>query len=482
MGGTITSGSPTLEIKVGTQLGSYEIVGLLGQGAMGRVYRARHARLGREVALKVLNPEFVARADVVKRFFREARVVNDIDHENIVEVSDFVEQPGIAYLVMELLEGESLRDLMNLRGRKYPQVKRIVAILRQVCGALEAAHAKGVVHRDLKPDNVFVVKRDGADFVKVLDFGVAKLRGGGDMAETTTGMIIGTPHYMSPEQALGRDVTRSTDLWAAGVVLYEALAGSVPFSGASFVELANQIRMQPPRPLPPKTPRGEKIPAWLGEVIAKCLEKKPSDRFRSMSALGDALEAGGPIRKGGFPKRLVGGAAALALAAGLALLAWRWDVPGRLRATLEKAGRGWQTLRAESPKPAPSPAPLPAAAPKHDAAPTPAREPEPPPKRATEPAPAPAAAKAKPPAPPKRPATVELSVRTSPSGARVTRLDTGERLGRTPLRVNVPRKAATVWIQVALDGWAPIKFAVDLRKDNAANVTFQPAKRTRRRR
>src|SRR5512138_1145984 len=196
---TVTSTrSLTLEIQIGQTIGSWEIVDLLGKGAMGHVYRARHARLGREVALKVLNAEFVARPDVVQRFFREARVVNDIDHENIVEVSDFVEQPGLAYLVMELLEGESLRDLMNLRGRKYPQVKRIVAILRQVCGALEAAHAKGVVHRDLKPDNVFVTKRDGADFVKVLDFGIAKLRDSGDdQASTVSGMILGTPHYMA---------------------------------------------------------------------------------------------------------------------------------------------------------------------------------------------------------------------------------------------------------------------------------------------
>jgi serine/threonine-protein kinase len=477
---TVTSTrSLTLEIKVGTQLGSYEVIELLGKGAMGRVYRARHTRLGREVALKVLNPEFVARADVVQRFFREARVVNDIDHANIVEVSDFVEQPGLAYLVMELLEGDSLRDLMDLRGRKYPQVKRIVAILRQVCSALEAAHAKGVVHRDLKPDNVFVVKRDGADFVKMLDFGVAKLRGGGDMAETTTGMIIGTPHYMSPEQALGRDVTKTTDVWAAGVVLYEALAGSVPFSGGSFVELANQIRMQPPKPLPPKTPRGERIPAWLGEVIAKCLEKKPSDRFKSMAALDEALAAGGPLSTGAFPRRLVGAALALALLGGLAGLGWRYDVPGRVRATYDKARRGWQTLVAERAKPG-APA---AAEPRREPERPPAPAAEPPVRRAPEPAPAPAHAKAPAPPPaPKRPPTVELAIRTTPSGARVTRLDTGERLGRTPIQVNVPRKAADVWVQVTLDGYKPIKFIVDLRKDNAANITFQGVKKTTRRR
>jgi serine/threonine-protein kinase len=487
------TGTGTLEIQIGSTLGSYEIVGLLGKGAMGRVYRARHARLGREVALKVLNPEFIARPDVVQRFFREARVVNDIDHENIVEVSDFVEQPGVAYLVMELLDGVTLHELLGQSGRRYPQIKRIVAILRQVCDALGAAHAKGVIHRDLKPDNVFVVKRDGADFAKVLDFGVAKLRGGGDLAETTTGMIIGTPHYMAPEQALGRDITRATDVWAAGVVLYEALAGAVPFKGESFVELANQIRMQPPAPLPAKTPRGEKIPAWLGEVIAKCLEKKPGDRFKSMAALGEALDAGGPLRSEAFPRRLVGVAAAVALAGAGIGVAWHYDVPGRARLTYDKARRGWQTLGAQPPEPVGPPAsretkPLapaavgsPPATPattgaKHATAPAEAP--------ASQPAPEPAVTKPRAalPAAPKRPATVELAVRTSPTGARVTRLDTGERLGRTPVRLNVPRKAATVWIQVALDGYQPIKFAVDLRKDNSANITFQGAKRTTRRR
>lgn len=466
MGDTVIgSGSMTLEIKLGSTIGSWEIVDLLGKGAMGRVYRARHVRLGREVALKVLNPEFVARPDVVQRFFREARVVNDIDHQNIVEVSDFVEQPGLAYLVMELLDGNSLRDLLDLKGRKYPQVKRLLPILRQVCDALDAAHGKGVVHRDLKPDNVFVVKRDGADFVKVLDFGVAKLRGGDDMAETTTGMIIGTPHYMSPEQVLGRDVTKATDIWAAGVVLFEALAGEIPFAGGSFVELANQIRLQPPKPLPKKTPRGEKIPGWLGDVIAKCLEKKPADRYKSMAALGEALAGGGRVRSFGFPWWILKPAAALAIVAALAVVAIRLDVPARAQATFERARRGLQTVVDER-----RAALAPEKAPHREAAPAPARrEPAPEPEKS----PAPAASKL--------PATVELSLRSSPSGARVVRLDTGARLGRTPLSLRVPRKAATVWIQMTLDGYKPIKFTVDLRKDNSANVTFQGVKRTRRR-
>jgi len=467
------SPNATVEIQVGSTLGSYEIVALLGKGAMGRVYRARHLRLGREVALKVLNAEFVARADVVQRFFREARVVNDIDHANIVEVTDFVEQPGLAYLVMELLDGVSLGDLMKLRGRKYPPVKRIVAIMTQVCAALEAAHAKGVVHRDLKPDNVFVVKRNGADFVKVLDFGVAKLRGGGDLAETTTGMIIGTPHYMAPEQALGREVTRATDIWAAGVVLYELLAGCVPFTGASFVELAMQIREKPPKPFPPKTPRGERVPPWLAAVALKCLEKKAADRYRSMAALAEALGDRGEDRSRRFPRRLAAGLVALAAGAALFGLAVRFDAPARARGALERARAsvrasvGGLIDRVSSPAPAPPP--------RETRETREAREPAP--------TPAPAAAPAKTaPAPPPRPATVELSLRSTPPGARVIRLDTGERLGRTPLRTNVPRKAASVWLQMTLDGYQPIKFTVDLRRDNTANVTFQGLGRPARRR
>ena len=475
------------DFKSGSTLGSYEIVGLLGKGAMGRVYRARHLRLGREVALKVLNPEFVAQPDVVQRFFREARIVNEIDHKNIVEVTDFVERPGLAYLVMELLEGESVRDLMDRRGRKYPQLKRIVAILTQVCAALEAAHAKNVVHRDLKPDNVFVIKRDGADFVKVLDFGVAKLRGGGDLAATTTGMIIGTPHYMAPEQALGREVSRAADIWAAGVVLYELLAGCRPFAGESFIELAMQIREKPPKPLPSKTPRGERIPPWVAAVVLRCLEKKPADRYRSMTALAEALSERGVDTSRRLPRKLVAVVAGLAAGVTLAVFAVRAELPTRTIAALERAR---SALRAPAERP-PAPPPTPAAvttkeAKPQQAAPSPPpaqpstpQPPPPPAKRAAAPVERPAA-RAVAPAP--RPPTIELVLRSTPPGARVVRLDTGERLGRTPLRADVPRKAATVWLQMTLDGHQPIKFTVDLRRDNTANVTFQSAKPPARRR
>ena len=469
-----TAGEP---IEVGTVLGNYELVDLLGKGAMGRVFRARHALLGREVAIKVLNADLAARPDIVDRFFREARVVNDIDHGNIVEVTDFVEAPGVAYLVMELLDGVSLRELLKQKGRRYPPIARLLGILMQVCDALEAAHAKGVVHRDLKPDNVFVVKRDGEDFVKVLDFGIAKLRDSGDdQASTMSGMILGTPHYMSPEQALGKRVDRLADVWAAGVVLYEVLAGAVPFTAKSFVELAVKIREQPPAPLPPKTPRGEKVPPELAAIVMRCLEKKPVDRFRSMAALAEALREPRKARAAARSRRQLGGAAAGVAALILATaLAIRYDVPRQLRGAFTPAVRTVERSVEKS---------VDTVEKAVEAAKTPSQRPPPAPAPAPAPDPSPAAGSSAPAtrkAPP-RPATVELLLKSSPSGARVTRLDTNERLGRTPLRLDVRRKEATVWLEMKLDGWHPVRFAVDLRKDNTANVEFKKASRKTARR
>ncbi len=536
---TIVGTAPAVD--VGTTLGSYELVAVLGRGAMGCVYRARHIRLGREVAIKVLNPEYVARPDVVERFFREARVVNDIDHEHIVEVTDFVEAPGLAYLVMELLEGTSLRELMAQRGRKYPPLSRILRIVTQVCEALEAAHEKGVVHRDLKPDNIFVVERDGADFVKVLDFGVAKLRDPVDNAATSAGMVLGTPHYMAPEQALGRDVDRRADIWAAGVVLYELLSGSVPFTAPSFVELAIFIREQPQKALPRRTPRGERIPAWLGAVLTKTLEKRPDDRFESMSALARALHAPRRRRSIVRPRRLLAAVASAAVVATGAVVALRFGVPRNLGAALEPGRRLVRELASAAPavpspssdatgtpiSPAiPSPTASPTASPSGtssatstSSAPTtsqrpatstsaaPAASQRPAPSTSAAPAASPRQATTSRATPSSRPATstsaapttsprpattsratppsrtgsgpgsqqrgaVELLIRSSPPGASVVRLDTGQRLGKTPLRVNVARKAAEVWLRLTLDGYKQVKFAVDLRRDNTANVAL----------
>jgi serine/threonine protein kinase len=317
--------SPPLEAreKEGDVLGSYELVKLIGEGSMGRVFLARHARLGRQVALKVMRPEHLRTPHLVQRFFQEARSVNQINHEHIVEVFDFVNEvegsdSGRAYCVMELLVGASLAELL----RKQPlAIERIVHITRQVCAALEAAHQLGVVHRDVKPDNIFITERNGdTDFTKVLDFGVAKLTspiGEEKASETIEGTIVGTPAYMAPEQAAGLGADHRADIYGVGVVLYEILAGHPPFESTSFGQLVVQIITKPPPPLPALTPGGERIPARLKSLVMACLEKEPQNRPHSMDELSQQLgkSLGG---SNSWPRRLgkvwVVGASALVLA------------------------------------------------------------------------------------------------------------------------------------------------------------------------
>lgn len=266
--------------SVPASVGPYRVLGLLGEGAMGRVFRAE--RDGRLVALKLLRREHLRSRLLLDRFFREARAVSRIRHPHIVEVLEVGEERGPqglerAYCVMELLEGKTLGALFRERALG---VARTVEIASQVCQALAAAHATGVVHRDVKPDNVFVVSRRGADWVKLLDFGIAKLLKLGPELTRTPGTVIGTPHYMAPEQASGAPVDGRSDLYALGVVLYEMLAGRRP----------GRIRGAP-EPLPAQTPGGEPIPPAVARSILDCLAPEPADRPPSALALGEALQA-----------------------------------------------------------------------------------------------------------------------------------------------------------------------------------------------
>lgn len=502
-GTTIDIRTAPIEISVGSELGSYQLVSLLGEGAMGRVFKARHVKLGRSVALKVLNPEYAARPDIVKRFFREARVVNEISHEHIVEVTDFVEVPGLAFLVMELLDGESLRDVLKRRRGKWPTVRRIAAVMAQVCDALAAAHDKGVVHRDLKPDNIFVIKRAGGDYAKVLDFGIAKLKDQSDTGSTSTitGMILGTPLYMSPEQAMGKEVGPASDVWAAGVVLYELLSGSVPFKAGNFVDLVQKIRNEPAPPLPARTPRRERIPPPIAAAVMKCLEKSPADRHRSMKGLAEALRSGVGLSRHGRRVpwlALAAAAAAFAVAYGgwragmsrkVSLLARRTgtEVSGAARSATGGAGGASRSPAEAHPRPAP---------PREPAAPArepPAREGREAPREA-HPGGAPREAHAREvqresapreAAPAKRARatrqpTVELELRSTPSGAKVVRLDTGELLGRTPLRVKVSQRSREVRLRFTLDGYDPGSATASLRSGGKVSVTLRKPARRRR--
>jgi len=262
--------------------GAYAVEGLLGEGTMGSVYRARHQTLGRKVAIKRLHPKLLSDQALVKRFLQEARLVNTINHPHIIEVQDFVEAPGEVYAVMELLEGETLNRRLSKRALSLAE---IVDLATQIAEALEAAHALAVVHRDLKPDNVFLTTRDGKDWVKVLDFGVAKLLSteGPRVVETQNGDVLGTPRYMAPEQAAGLDVDARTDVYAFGTLLFELLAGQPPFDATVFGQLAADIITRPPPPVPELTRTGEAVPQPLRALVAACLAKNADHRPASMS-------------------------------------------------------------------------------------------------------------------------------------------------------------------------------------------------------
>jgi serine/threonine-protein kinase len=275
------------DARVGTLLdGRYEITRVLGAGGMGKVYEARNVRVGRKVAIKFLRSLYATHPEVLRRFENEARAVGPLDHENIAAVHDFGDDGGTRFLVMDLLVGEDCERLLEREG--VLPVARAVDIVRQVCGGLDVAHRAGVVHRDLKPANLFVTKRAArTDLVKILDFGIAKLRSGSEAAGTRTGLALGTPHYMSPEQARGdRGIDHRTDIYSLGVILYQLLGGETPHRGDSYLEIIYSILHTTPKPLEAIR---EALPAGLSQVVATAMGADPSGRYESAAALAEAL-------------------------------------------------------------------------------------------------------------------------------------------------------------------------------------------------
>jgi eukaryotic-like serine/threonine-protein kinase len=269
-----------MALSAGTKLGQYEIVGLIGAGGMGEVYRATDTKLGRSVAIKILPEAFARDADRVSRFQREAQMLAALNHSNIAAIYDVQEANESRFLIMELVEGETLAD--RIKRGPIP-VDEALQIGSQICEALEAAHEKGIVHRDLKPANVKVLP-DGK--VKVLDFGLAKAIENSapnramsnsptlSMAATNAGIILGTAAYMSPEQAKGKVVDRRTDIWAFGCVLYEMLAGRPAFDGEDVPDILSRILQRDPdwSLLPSNTP------LRIRELLRLCLEKSSKNR------------------------------------------------------------------------------------------------------------------------------------------------------------------------------------------------------------
>jgi serine/threonine protein kinase len=431
---SVTIDEPDLS---GQTLGPYELHRILGEGAMGRVYLGKHNRIGREAAIKVLKAEHARHKDLVQRFIQEATAVNAIKNEHIVEVHDFGEEltaDGSArvYCVMEVLRGRALSEEME---RGPLGLQRSCRIVQQLTKALGAAHALGVVHRDVKPENVYLHERDGdPDYVKVLDFGVAKLLkplASLPTSSTQAGVVIGTPEYMAPEQALGISTDLRVDIYAVGLVLYELLAHRQPFQGDTFGKLVVEITTRPPPPLPERSAKGELIPAGLKQIISRCLEKKPEDRWNSAAELAAALEpyvhTGNTVitvlpqlpedellagRASSVPKLMAAFAAALLLGA-----AAFWAL----------------------------------------------RNPEPVAEAAVPREPARVAAVV-------APVQVTLEVSSQPAGAKVVRLDTQQAVGVTPLKFSAEKAESSIGLRLELPGHQSVEREVSLSANVALSI------------
>jgi serine/threonine-protein kinase len=442
---------PSQDPLIGATLGGlYRVERLLGVGGMGRVYQARHELLNKDFAIKVL-PE--ARADkpaATERFLREARAASKVESDHIVKVFNVDrDHEHRLFIVMELLEGENLAERI---ARGPIALEDAIEIARQTGTALQAAHDAGIVHRDLKPENIFLVKRNGRDFVKVLDFGISKIKNPehGDPKLTATDQIVGTPLYISPELARGIEtVDHRTDIYALGVILYEMLTGSPPFTGKNHFQLLYQHGNEAPDP-PSKRSERAQIPAPVEAAILRALEKEPSARFDTMDALVTALS-----ERSAKPKRRRWGAiAGLAAAAlgGLLLVLWLGPdaepapVPEVVSNGVEEAkGSAAPTVpiadaEAEGPDASapgmtkPSGVPVETADPGPDAAP------------------------------------VTLTLRSSPPGAIV--LVDGERRGKTPLRIEV-RRGEAAKVRFSLRGYRTARRQVVAERDQTVRVRLQ---------
>ena len=450
----------------------YRIEKLIGEGGMGLVYQVTHIAIGKKLAMKVLRGEMARDQEVVQRFVQEAQSASSIGHENIIGISDFGRLPDDSvYFVMEFLDGESLTAVIA-RGGSIP-VTEAIHIIRQIASALGAAHARGIVHRDLKPDNIYLVKRgDGtSNFVKVLDFGIAKV-GGAASKLTKAGMVFGTPHYMSPEQAAGQTVDHRTDIYALGVIMYEMFVGRVPFDADTFMGILTKHMFEPPTPISEASPAGARLGA-LEDITMKALEKKPESRYQSMVELIGDLER---MHTGGSSVVKIGMTRPGSLADALEPMSrteyrlsqsgGEEDVapPNRGRAVLVGAllalvvvgggGAAWWVI-SKGNTPATSHTPAPSAATNEIAAP---------PSPAPSPAPVPPT-----PAPAPTPAET-VTITSTPAQASV--FVDGALIGTTPARLPKPTGSATQAVEVRSEGYTNQSVLVTSTSAETLNVVL----------
>jgi serine/threonine-protein kinase len=281
------------ELTGATLSGRYLVKKKLGQGGMGAVYEVTHTEIGGRYAVKVLLDKYAQRDAIVKRLKQEAQLATSLEHEHIIRVTDFGNtDDGRTYVVMEYLEGESLAECLARESKLTEQ--RILRIASQTASALAAAHKKGIVHRDIKPENLFLLKRKDQDFVKVVDFGISKsLRSSDEQEEqprlTQTGMVLGTPLYMSPEQARGDDdLDHRVDIYALGVIMYEAAAGRVPFIGTNYLSVISQVLNKEPTPLRELRPE---LSEEFDAIVSRAMAKDRSHRYADANAMLEDLTA-----------------------------------------------------------------------------------------------------------------------------------------------------------------------------------------------
>jgi len=298
----------------------YRVVRKLGEGGMGSVYLAEHVVIEKKFALKVLAPELSRRSDLVARFLQEARSASRIGHENVIDIMDFGQSPdGLVYIAMEFLDGKDLGEIVRGKGAMLWSEARDIVL--QICRALRAAHDKGIVHRDMKPENIFLIQREGQPhFVKILDFGIAKVMGLDPNGPrlTRTGMIFGTPEYMAPEQAEGKDTDHRADIYAVGCIMYHLITGQTPFVAESFMTMLTKHLME--EPVPPSARRPDLvITPEMDALVLKALEKDRDKRWQSMAELLEAVgvcpgpETATPKLPGGQTVAMGGAHAAAAL-------------------------------------------------------------------------------------------------------------------------------------------------------------------------
>jgi serine/threonine-protein kinase len=456
----------------------YKVIRKLGEGGMGVVYLAEHVFIEKKVALKILSEDFARKADLVARFMQEAKAASKIGHENIVDITDFGETTsGSVFFAMEFLDGMDLAG--HIRSGGAMPFARARFIMNQICRALGAAHAKGIIHRDMKPENVYLVTREGKpDFVKILDFGIAKmsaLEEGGSRL-TRTGMIFGTPEYMSPEQARGDRPDHRVDIYAAGCILYEMLTGDVPFHAETFMGVLTKHMFEEPEP-PSKRNPAASIPGDVESVCLRALAKDREQRFQTMKELALALEGctGGDLsrawgnegsgvvltpgmREPSQAFRVAGGsqvAAAVASSATMAPSAMTAPAAKTSRALLVAAlvvalalvGGGAAVLLTRRPASPTTTAPAPVATP---AVATVA----PPPK----------------PAEPSKPSKFTMSISTQPSGAEV--FNGVEILGTTPCDIELDASTTPVELTLKKKGYRdqPLKVIPDRNHDFLADL------------